>query len=210
MVNRMPKESKPKPVRVGREEARDRLIQSTIALLESGQMNDVLVDAITEHAGLASGHVLVHRYFGSRLDLLSEVAHRLAAELIEGLNGDFETFQDSSVASVDYIASFARHTVIIRKRALVINELALHGAPPELHSEDTREILNSLQPIFELVGIPARAARATALNMFTLVSVEATLSEWMGVSAEERDDLRTLTRVELGFAAQISETLGWK
>jgi len=173
-------------------------------------MDDLLVDAITEHAGLASGHVLVHRYFGSRLDLLSEVAHRLAGQLVEGLNGDFETFQDVSVTPVDYLGSFARHTGIIRKRAVVINELALHGASPALHSEDTRKILDSLQQIFELVEVPSRAARATALNMLTLVSVEVTLSEWMGVTAEERNDLRRLTQVELGFASQISKALGWE
>ena len=206
----MPKKTEPKPIRVGREEARERLIQSTIALLASGQMDDLLVDAITEHAGLASGHVLVHRYFGSRLDLLSEVAHRLAGQLVEGLNGDFETFQDVSVTPVDYVGSFSRHTGIIRKRALVINELALHGASPALHSEDTRKILDSLQQIFELVEIPPRAARATALNMLTLVSVEVTLSDWMGVTAEERNDLRRLTQVELGFASQISKALGWE
>ena len=206
----VPKKTKSKPVRVGREEARERLIQSTIALLESGQMDDLLVDAITEHAGLASGHVLVHRYFGSRLDLLSEVARTLAAQLVKGLGNDVETFQDVAVTAVDYLGSFSRHIGVIRKRALVINELALHGASPAPHSEDTREILDSLQQIFELVGIPPRAARATALNMLTLVSVEATLSEWMGASAEERDDLRTLTLLELGFASQISETLGWK
>ena len=206
----MPNRKKSKPDRVGREEAKERLIQSTIALLESGKLDDLLVDAITEHAGLASGHVLVHRYFGSRLELLSEVAHRLAAQLVEGLNGDSETFQDVSIRPVDYVGSFARHTGIIRKRALVINELALHGASPALHSEDTRKILDSLQQIFELVEIPTRAARATALNMLTLVSVEVTLSEWMGVTAEERHDLRTLTRVELGFASQISKILGWE
>jgi AcrR family transcriptional regulator len=158
----------------------------------------------------ASGHVLVHRYFGSRLDLLSEVAHRLAGQLVESLNGDLETFQDVSVTPVDYLGSFARHTGIIRKRALVINELALHGASPALHSEDTRKILDSLQQIFELVEIPTRAARATALNMLTLVSVEVTLSEWMGVTAEERHDLRRLTQLELGFASQISKILGWE
>lgn len=206
----MPKETKPKPVRVGREEARDRLIQSTIALLESGQMSDVLVDTITEHAGLASGHVLVHRYFGSRLDLLSEVAQTLAAQLVEGLNRDYETFQDVSITPVDYLGSFARHTGVIRKRALVVNELALHGASPAPHSEDTRKILDSLQQIFELVEIPTRAARATALNLLTLVSVEVTLSEWMGVTAEERNDLRRLTQLELGFASQISTILGWE
>jgi len=210
MVKPMPKKTKVKPVRIGREEAKERLIQSTIALLESGKLDDLLVDAITEHAGLASGHVLVHRYFGSRLELLSEVAHRLAAQLVEGLNSDLETFQDVSVRPVDYVGSFARHTGIIRKRALVINELALHGASPALHSQDTRKILDSLQQIFELVEVPSRAARATALNMLTLVSVEVTLSEWMGVTAEERDDLRTLTRVELGFASQISKILGWE
>ena len=210
MVKRVTKKTDAPAVRVGREEARERLIQSAIVLLESGQMDDLLVDAITEHAGLASGHVLVHRYFGSRLDLLSEVARTLAAQLVKGLRNDVETFQDVSVTAFDYLVSFARHIGVIRKRALVINELALHGASPAPHSEGTREILDSLQQIFELVGIPPRAARATALNMLTLVSVEATLSEWMGASAEERDDLRTLTLLELGFASQISETLGWK
>ncbi|MSO16056.1 MAG: TetR/AcrR family transcriptional regulator [Ilumatobacteraceae bacterium] len=206
----MAKKTKSKPVRVGREEASDRLVKAVISLLDTTPMNELLVDAITEHAGLASGHVLVHRYFGSRLDLLSEVAHTLAAQLVEGLHIDVETFRDVAVTGVDYLGSFSRHIGVIRKRALVINELALHGAPPELHSEKTREILDSLQLIFELGGIPTRAARATALNMLTLVSVEATLSEWIGASAEERDDLRTLTLLELGFASQISETLGWK
>ena len=206
----MPAKTKPKPIRVGREEASERLVQAVISLLDTTPMNELLVDLITEKAGLASGHVLVHRYFGSRLDLLSEVAHRLAGQLVEGLNGDFETFQDVSVTPVDYLGSFARHTGIIRKRALVINELALHGASPALHSEDTRKILDSLQQIFELVEVPSRAARATALNMLTLVSVEVTLSDWMGVTAEERDDLRALTRVELGFASQISKILGWE
>jgi AcrR family transcriptional regulator len=206
----MSKKSETKPVRVGREEARERLIQASIALLESGQIDDLLVDAITEHAGLANGHVLVHRYFGSRLGLLSEVAHRLAAQLVEGLRVDFVAFQKESVKTDVYLTVFARHIGIIRKRALVVNELALHGVSPELHAKDMRQILNSLQPIFELIGMPARAARATALNMLILVSVEATLPEWLGASAQERDDLRSLTLSELGFASQISKILGWE
>jgi AcrR family transcriptional regulator len=204
------KKIKSKPVRVGREEASERLVQAVISLLDTTPMNELLVDLITERAGLASGHVLVHRYFGSRLDLLSEVAHNLARQMIDGLRVNVETKNSNLADPQLFLTVFGPYIGIFQKRALVVSELVLHGFSPEIHSADMKEILNAVQAIMELREIPPRAARATALNVLTLITMETTHSGWMGATQADRDDLRSMTFIEIGLASQVSEMLGWK
>ena len=204
------KKTKLKPVRVGREEASERLVQAVISLLDTTPMNELLVDLITEKAGLASGHVLVHRYFGSRLDLLSEVAHTLAVQMIDGLQSSVETLKNDLVDPIVFLTAYGPSIGVFQKRALVVSELVLHGFSPEIHSADMKEILDAVQAIMEFREIPPRAARATALNVLTLITMETTHSGWMGASQADRDDLRSMTFVEIGLASQISEMLGWK
>ncbi len=204
------KKKKLKPVRVGREEASERLVQAVISLLDTTPMNELLVDLITEKAGLASGHVLVHRYFGSRLDLLSEVAHTLAVQMIDGLQSSIETLKNDLVDPIVFLTAYGPSIGVFQKRALVVSELVLHGFSPEIHSADMKEILDAVQAIMEFREIPPRAARATALNVLTLITMETTHSGWMGASQADRDDLRSMTFVEIGLASQISEKLGWK
>ncbi len=206
----VPKKTKPKPVRVGREEASDRLVQAVISLLDTTPMNELLVDLITEKAGLASGHVLVHRYFGSRLDLLSEVAHVLAGQMIDGLRANVETLKNDPADPVVFLTAYGPSIGVFQKRALVVSELVLHGFSPEIHSADMKEILDAVQAMMELRDLPPRAARATALNVLTLITMETTHSGWMGATQADRDDLRSMTFMEIGLASQVSEMLGWK
>ncbi len=206
----VPKKTKSKPDRVGRDEASERLVQAVISLLDTTPMNELLVDLITEKAGLASGHVLVHRYFGSRLDLLSEVAHTLAVQMIDGLQSSIETLKNDLADPIVFLTAYGPSIGVFQKRALVVSELVLHGFSPEIHSADMKEILDAVQAIMEFREIPPRAARATALNVLTLITMETTHSGWMGASQADRDDLRSMTFVEIGLASQISEMLGWK
>ena len=206
----MPKKTRPKPVRVGREEASERLVQAAISLLDTTPMNELLVDVITEKAGLASGHVLVHRYFGSRLDLLSEVAHTLAVQMIDGLRANVETIKTNLADAHLFLTVFGPYLGIFHQRALVVSELVLNGFPPETHSADMKEILDAVQAMLELRDLPPRAARATALNVLTLITVETTHSEWMGATQADRDDLRSMTVMEISLAPHVSELLGWK
>ena len=206
----MPQKTKPKPIRVGREEASDRLVQAVISLLDTTPMNEVLVDLVTEKAGLASGHVLVHRYFGSRLDLLSEVAHTLAGQMIEGLRANVETIKNDLADARPFLIVFGPYVGVFQKRALVVSELVLHGFSPEIHSADMKEILDAAQAMLELRELPPRAARATALNVLTLITMETTHSQWMGATQADRDDLRSMTFMEISLAPHVSELLGWK
>ena len=206
----MPKKTKPKPIRVGREEASDRLVQAVISLLDTTPMNELLVDLIAEKAGLASGHVLVHRYFGSRLDLLSEVAHTLAVQMIDGLQASIETLKNDLADPIVFLTAYGPSIGVFQKRALVVSELVLHSYSPEIHSADMKEILDAVQAIMEFREIPPRAARATALNVLTLITMETTHSQWMGATQADRDDLRSMTFMEIGLAAQISKILGWE
>ena len=206
----VPKKTKSKPVRVGRDEASERLVQAVISLLDTTPMNELLVDLITEKAGLASGHVLVHRYFGSRLDLLSEVAHTLAVQMIDGLRANVETLKNDLADPLVFLTAYGPSIGVFQKRALVVSELVLHGFSPEIHSADMKEILDAVQAMMELRELPPRAARATALNVLTLITMETTHSGWMGASQADRDDLRSMTFMEIGLASQISEMLGWK
>ena len=198
------------PQRIGREEARERLVNSTISLLGSRPMNEILVDVIAEHAGLASGHVLVHRYFGSRVELLSSATCELSAALIDALSNAASNIQGKIPEPEVIFSLLGANIDLIRKRAILVNELSLHGADPAPHARDMAKILDALESVFSLRGLSRRAARATALNMFTLISVEATQSEWTGASQELRDDLRNLTFMELGYATEISRQLGWE
>ena len=206
----MPNKTKSKPVRVGRIEASERLVRAAISLLDTTPMNELLVDVITEKAGLASGHVLVHRYFGSRLDLLSEVAHALAGQMIDGLRANVETIKTNLADAHLFLTVFGPYVGIFQKRALVVSELVFNGFEPELHAADMKEILDAVQAMMELRGLPQRVARATALNVLTLITMETTHSQWMGATQADRDDLRSMTFMEIGLASQISEMLGWK
>jgi len=206
----VPKKTKSKPDRVGRDEASERLVQAVISLLDTTPMNELLVDLITEKAGLASGHVLVHRYFGSRLDLLSEVAHTLAGQMIDGLRANVETLKNDLADPIVFLTAYGPSIGVFQKRALVVSELVLHGFSPEIHSADMKEILDAVQAMMELRDVPPRAARATALNVLTLITMETTHSGWMGATQADRDDLRSMTFIEIGLASQVSEMLGWK
>jgi AcrR family transcriptional regulator len=196
--------------RISREEASERLVNSTISLLDSRPMNEILVDVIAEHAGLASGHVLVHRYFGSRAGLLSTVVHRLSTELIEELNAVAGGLQGTSTEPSAIFLMIGANIALIRKRAILIGELSLHGADPAPHAGDMSMILDALESVFALSGMSHRVARATALNMYTLISVEASQLEWSGATQELRADLRNLTLMELGYASEIGRQLGWE
>ena len=206
----VPKKTKSKSDRVGRDEASERLVQAVISLLDTTPMNELWVDLITEKAGLASGHVLVHRYFGSRLDLLSEVAHTLAGQMIDGLRANVETLKNDLADPIVFLTAYGPSIGVFQKRALVVSELVLHGFSPEIHSADMKEILDAVQAMMELRDVPPRAARATALNVLTLITMETTHSGWMGATQADRDDLRSMTFIEIGLASQVSEMLGWK
>ena len=206
----MVRKSKSEQIRGGREDSMGRLVQSAIALLGTVPMNALRIDDIAEHAGLASGHVLVHRYFGSRIDLMSAVAHELARQLTRDLGASLELSRSETSVALDILKVVANNVPLIRKRALVVNELMLHGSDPSTHSADMREVLATLQSAFEMIQMSPRAARAASLNMFTLISAEATLSEWNGANVSEREDLRNMTLLELNYANDIAKQLGWE
>ena len=64
---------------IGRESVRNALIQSATTLCAEKGPSVVSVREIAKHAGV--NHGLVHRHFGSKEGLLTEVMHRLANEV---------------------------------------------------------------------------------------------------------------------------------
>lgn len=78
----------------GREEVRSALIRAGAELFASRGLSAVSVRDVAERAGV--NHGLVHHYFGSKDDLLREVVHELAEELLQKTSMAFDELFETS------------------------------------------------------------------------------------------------------------------
>ena len=196
--------------RVTREEASDRLIRAVIDLLADDDMVDITVDRATEKAGLASGHVLVHRYFGSRTDLMSAVARRLATEIVSVIDAPLdEKLNPTGDPATGGLLSIGRGVELIRRRALVLAELQTVAADPLPHADDYQSIYEAVRRHLAEVVTNERMLKPIAYKVLALIHMEATQRAWTGTSDEDRADIRRLILGEMAAADEVARKLGW-
>ena len=196
--------------RVDREKASERLVLAVIDLLSSGEASDLTIDGITEHAGLASGHVLVHRYFGSRAGFFSHVARLIAHRIINEIESDLEGLSITEKFSIqELLLPWAHQVENVRKRAILIAELQKSGHDPVPHAIDTQGIISKIAETMVKIGLNERPANITALKVYSLVVMDTTHHQWIGATQNAREDLRNLVMAEIANANEYAKTLGW-
>lgn len=201
---------KPAQKRIDREEASERMINAAIDLLSTAEIAEITVDRITETAGLASGHVLVHRYFGSRAELMAAVAHRLAEGCVRAINDSVDSAANPSGDTVvGALIAIARGVEMIRKRALVLAELQTVAADPAPHAVDYQEIAAAVRQRLAAVVSNERILRPLSLKVLALIQMEATQRAWTGTSETDRADIRQLIMGEIALADRVAAELGW-
>lgn len=193
--------------RFSRSESETLLIDSLISLVGDHHISEITVDLIASHAGLKSGHVLVHRYFGARSDLVAVAAHHIATRMINDLSTSREAFNEPTGQQV--MITIGGQIDKIRRRSILIAELMTTGADSFVHAQDTREICDELSLYYQLIGLSVRISHAIAIQTLTLTISQMTQQEWMGTSDAEIEDVRNLALLEIVNAESISQQLGW-
>lgn len=200
-------ESTSKSSRVSREDAEQRLITSFIDLLGRHPINEITVDLIASTAGLKSGHVLVHRYFESRVGLISATAHELSNSVVDAMNRGLDDLNGRE--SQNCLTLMEQSVEPLRRRAVLVGELMSANADPTIHAVDSRSITDVFARCFESAGLAPRIARAIALKVFVLMSLRSTHHDWMGASDADEADVTQLLMFEVDNAMNVAQQMGW-
>ncbi len=200
-------ESTAKSSRVSREDAEQRLISSFIDLLGCHPINEITVDLIATTAGLKSGHVLVHRYFESRVGLIAPTAHELSISVVDAMNRGLDEYDNPGAQNC--LSLMEQSVEPLRRRAVLVGELMSANADPTLHAADSRNITDVFTRCFETAGLAPRIARAIALKVFVLMSLRSTHHDWMGASDADEADVTQLLMFEVDNAMNVAQQMGW-
>ena len=198
-----------KPVRVSREEATQKFLDATIALLEKKPIPDISLHEIAEATGLNHGYVF--RYFGTRLDLFAAVTDelaRLATQAgVEELRRRKEAGEDPLALNLSAINLGRVHT---NKRQKVMQYLVSCGVPPARFATQSRALISVAQNQLETMGMHPRMAQAQAVKIIVLIWANDYLLDIFGISAEESADVLSLTLDEISNHKATTKRVGWK
>jgi AcrR family transcriptional regulator len=198
-----------KSVRVSRQQAMQRFLDATIALLDVKPIPEISLQEIADATGLNHGYVF--RYFGTRLDLFSAVTDELARLGVEAGFKEMERRrnkgEDPRPLNLDVLGKARRYTV---KRIQVIQYLVLSGVEPERFSEKSRELISKVEEQFQTMGMTPRMAQAQAVKASVLLWSQATLLDILGVTPEEASDVQAMSIDGIINHKATTKRLGWK
>ena len=193
--------------RVSQAEATQRLIDATIKLAGESLMGELTVGTIAAEAGLASGSVLVKRYFGFRKDLLLAAASKLADQIIAMLQEPRENVSDNPV--INAIAIGTQTHILIRKRFVIISELVDVISDDSILRMDSLRIMQAMASNYLKTGIGERMAFTFAMKTYGLLYAQHTVLPLVEVTKEQLDDLYLLILFEFGSALELEKLVGW-
>ena len=193
--------------RVSQAEATQRLIDATIKLAGESLMGELTVGTIAAEAGLASGSVLVKRYFGFRKDLLLATASKLADQIIAMLQEPRENVSDNPV--INAIAIGTQTHILIRKRFVIISELVDVISDDSILRMDSLRIMQAMASNYLKTGIGERMAFTFAMKTYGLLYAQHTVLPLVEVTKEQLDDLYLLILFEFGSALELEKMVGW-
>ena len=193
--------------RVSQAEATQRLIDATIKLAGESLMGELTVGTIAAEAGLASGSVLVKRYFGFRKDLLLAAASKLADQIIAMLQEPRENVSDNPV--INAIAIGTQTHILIRKRFVIISELVDVISDDSILRMDSLRIMQAMATNYLKTGIGERMAFTFAMKTYGLLYAQHTVLPLVEVTKEQLDDLYLLILFEFGSALELEKLVGW-
>lgn len=198
----------PKNVRVSRDEAIAKFLETTINLLDTRTVSDITVQEIATAVGLNHGYVF--RYFGTRLDLLVAVTDELADRALLAVRAEMERrVAEGIVIPPGDLSLIGLGRPFTMKRAFLVQYLVSCGVPADRFGPKAREMIQTSIDTFVRQGISLRMAQAQAIKISVMLWAQISLAAQMGVSGEEANDLFFLTVDELNHPQESEKRLGW-
>ncbi len=170
--------------KVSRAVAVERFLAATVELLASRPAPALTLSEIAEAAGLKQHHA--HRFFGTRLDLLTEVSDYLAATVA----ATADRLRTTSPMSSRQIIETCRPDIIRRVR---LNEyLESRGVTTTRCRDGSRHILDALERLFVAESMSLKTGRGRAIAVLALIHADLTLLPTFGLSPGEASDFHTI------------------
>ena len=182
----MPAEPSPSRSRLGRDERRELLLDTAVAIAEAGSLDDVTMEAVAERAGVS--RPLLYKHFANRDELLGAVYRREAAELHERLAASVSS-AGSLEAMFDALVSGALDAAGDRGALFAALRSAggwTRDVRREQRARDT-DTSRAFASVARREGLdPAKAGPATAM---LLTLVDSVVAQWRAKPSKERADL---------------------
>lgn len=173
--------------KISRADAVDRFLSATAGLLCSKTPKELTLGEIASAAGV--GQHYIHRFFGSRIDLLIEVSDFLASQASEALQADIS----QNTLSFDQLLDRCRSGCTLRIHLL--QYLANERVPVARFQEGNREIYTVIAGFFNPSHTPSGRALSNGIVILAFIHAEISLLPTLGLNMEELDDLISLLRV---------------
>ena len=173
--------------KISRADAVDRFLSSTATLLCSQTPSKLTLADIAGQAGL--GQHYIHRFFGTRLDLLIEVSELLATRASKVLLGEIP----QKTLSFDQFLERCRSVCSLRIQ--LTQYLSAQGVPETRFQEGNREIYSAISEFFQCSGVPPTRAVSNAIVLLAFIHAEVSLLPTLGLNIEEIEDLISLLMV---------------
>jgi AcrR family transcriptional regulator len=164
------------PARLSRAERRDALLDATAALVETGYIEDVSMEAVAERAGVS--RPLVYKHFANRSEMLGALYQREAANLHAEMAAQVmaaETLEDMFRALVRSAleARATRGAAFTALRAAGVRDRERREEQRRRDRTTLRYFATRAERDFHLDGRQAKAGAAILLG-----AVEAVLAQW--------------------------------
>ena len=169
---------------------------------------EVLNVEVADKIGLNHGYV--HRYFGTRLDLLAAVAEDLSQKIVDVVTAEQQRRAGvgESLGSLDNsLVELARP--YFSKRGKIVQYLIICGVPQKRFAESTRLQIKLAADNLMALGVSERMATAQAIKLTALIWANGSYVDALGVTKAEAADVEAVSFAELRLAAKTSKELGW-
>ena len=197
-----------KPKRYSRSEATRMFIDAASKAMDKKPLPDITMQEIANKIGLNHGYV--HRYFGTRLDLLAAVAEDLSQKIVEVVTAEQQRRAGvgESLGSLDNsLVELARP--YFSKRGKIVQYLIICGVPQKRFAESTRLQIKLAADNLMALGVSERMATAQAIKLTALIWANGSYVDALGVTKAEAADVEAVSFAELRLAAKTSKELGW-
>ena len=173
--------------KISRADAVERFLSTTAALLCSKTPEELTLGEITSASGL--GQHYIHRFFGTRIDLLIEVAELLATRASKVL------LEEIPQKTLSFDQFLERCRSICSLRIQLTQYLSAQGVPEARFQEGNREIYSAISKFFQYSGVPPTRAVSNAIVLLAFIHAEVSLLPTLGLDMGELEDLISLLMV---------------
>ncbi|MEI8322924.1 MAG: TetR/AcrR family transcriptional regulator [Actinomycetes bacterium] len=173
--------------KISRSDAVDRFLSTTATLLCSQTPSKLTLADIAGQAGL--GQHYIHRFFGTRIDLLIEVADLLATRASEALRKDIPQNTQTFAQLLERCRS------LCALRIHLLQYLASEKVPTARFQDGNREMYTAIAEFFRHSGVPSGRAVSNGVVVLAFIHAEISLLPTFDLDMGELEDLISLLMV---------------